>query len=150
MMESCADPSSLSGLAWFACYLTTGKHMAFYLSFGTVLLLLAIPWPWGVMRDGVRELLLIGPPEAIRRQVIEQVDDVMSSLKPRDVICRVLLSHDQLYVMCHVLVEGDAVISVSEIDRVRQTAMDRLGEHHSVSEFDLIITGNDEYGRLVD
>ncbi|MBG84122.1 MAG: hypothetical protein CMJ40_06190 [Phycisphaerae bacterium] len=115
-----------------------------------VLLLLAIPWPWGVMRDGVRELLLIGPPEGIRRQVIEQVNDVMSSLKPRDVICRILLSHDQLYVMCHVLVDGDAVISVTEIDRVRQAAMDCLGEHHTVSEFDLIITSNDEYGRLAD
>ncbi|SMH34977.1 ABC transporter permease [Maritimibacter sp. HL-12] len=45
MFESCADPSSLEGLSWFACYLTTGKHMAFYASFGTVLLLLAIILP---------------------------------------------------------------------------------------------------------
>ena len=28
-----------------ACYLTTGKHMAFYWSFGTVLILLAITAP---------------------------------------------------------------------------------------------------------
>ncbi len=44
-MFSCADPGSLSGLNWLACYLTTGKHMAFYTSFGTVLLLLAITAP---------------------------------------------------------------------------------------------------------
>ncbi len=30
---------------WLACYLTTGKHMSFYASFGTVLLLLAITAP---------------------------------------------------------------------------------------------------------
>jgi polar amino acid transport system permease protein len=41
----CADPETLSGLTWLSCYLTTGKHMAFYTSFGTVLLLLAITAP---------------------------------------------------------------------------------------------------------
>jgi polar amino acid transport system permease protein len=30
---------------WFVCYLTTGKHLNFYASFGTVLLLLAITAP---------------------------------------------------------------------------------------------------------
>ncbi|ETW11996.1 binding-protein-dependent transport system inner membrane protein [Roseivivax marinus] len=45
MMPACTDPDALEGLAWLACYLTTGKHMAFYTSFGTVLLLLAITAP---------------------------------------------------------------------------------------------------------
>jgi len=42
---SCADPKTLESLHWLACYLTTGKHMAFYSSFGTVLLLLAVTAP---------------------------------------------------------------------------------------------------------
>jgi polar amino acid transport system permease protein len=41
----CSDPSSLSDFMWFVCYLTTGKHLNFYASFGTVLLLLAITAP---------------------------------------------------------------------------------------------------------
>ncbi|EYD78348.1 ABC transporter, permease protein, HisMQ family [Rubellimicrobium mesophilum DSM 19309] len=41
----CSDPSSLHGLSWFLCYLTTGKHLNFYASFGTVLLLLAVTAP---------------------------------------------------------------------------------------------------------
>ena len=41
----CDDPATLNDLLWFACYLTTGKHLAFYLSFGTVLLLLAVTAP---------------------------------------------------------------------------------------------------------
>ena len=45
MFGGCEEPSLLNGLAWLGCYLTTGKHMAFYLSFGTVLLLLAITAP---------------------------------------------------------------------------------------------------------
>ena len=45
MFASCADPSALDGLAWFACYLTSGKHLAFYASFGTVLILLAVTAP---------------------------------------------------------------------------------------------------------
>lgn len=45
MLASCADPKSLEGLAWLMCYLTSGKHLLFYLSFGTVLLLLAITAP---------------------------------------------------------------------------------------------------------
>ncbi len=35
----------LDTFRWFACYLTTGKHAAFYVSFGVVLLLLAITAP---------------------------------------------------------------------------------------------------------
>jgi len=42
---ACSDPALLDGLAWFACYLTTGKHLAFYLSFLTVLILLAVTAP---------------------------------------------------------------------------------------------------------
>ena len=45
MFASCADPETLSGLSWLACYLTTGKHIAFYWAFGTVLLLLAVTAP---------------------------------------------------------------------------------------------------------
>ncbi|WOI55670.1 ABC transporter permease [Palleronia sp. LCG004] len=46
---TCTDPATLDGLAWLACYLTTGKHMAFYTSFGTVLLLLAVTAPTALL-----------------------------------------------------------------------------------------------------
>ncbi|WP_300583207.1 ABC transporter permease subunit [Marivita sp.] len=45
MFSFCVDPASLDDLAWMACYLTTGKHMAIYTSVFTVLLLLAITAP---------------------------------------------------------------------------------------------------------
>lgn len=45
MFSYCADPDTLSGLKWLSCYLTTGKHLSFYVSFGVVLLLLAITAP---------------------------------------------------------------------------------------------------------
>ena len=49
MFAACSDPSQIEGLTWLACYLTTGKHMAFYASFGTVLLLLAITAPTALL-----------------------------------------------------------------------------------------------------
>ncbi|MBM9594291.1 ABC transporter permease [Roseitranquillus sediminis] len=45
MFDFCTDPATLSDPAWFACYLTSGKHLAFYGSFGTVLILLAVTAP---------------------------------------------------------------------------------------------------------
>ena len=45
MFEFCTDPKLLDDFRWLACYLTTAKHGAFYTSFGTVLLLLAIAAP---------------------------------------------------------------------------------------------------------
>jgi polar amino acid transport system permease protein len=45
MWSYCADPSSLEGLTWLGCYLTTGKHIDFYWSFLTVLVLLAVTAP---------------------------------------------------------------------------------------------------------
>ena len=45
MFAQCADPATLEGFTWLMCYLTSGKHMLFYASFGTVLLLLVITAP---------------------------------------------------------------------------------------------------------
>ncbi|MBC2833963.1 ABC transporter permease [Paragemmobacter straminiformis] len=45
MFSQCADPSTLSGFNWMLCYLTSGKHLLFYYSFGTVLILLAVTAP---------------------------------------------------------------------------------------------------------
>ena len=45
MFASCADPATLDGLSWLLCYLTSGKHLLFYVSIGIVLLLLAITAP---------------------------------------------------------------------------------------------------------
>lgn len=49
MFEFCAEPKTLEGLAWLSCYVTTPKHMEFYVSFGTVLLLLVITAPVSLM-----------------------------------------------------------------------------------------------------
>lgn len=46
MFDFCAEPGTLSGLTWWSCYLTTGKQFDFYLSFGTVLLLLGLTVPF--------------------------------------------------------------------------------------------------------
>ena len=48
-MFACEDPKALEGIAWFVCYLTTGKHIAFYASFGTVLALLALTAPMALI-----------------------------------------------------------------------------------------------------
>ena len=45
MFQFCTDPATLGDAAWMACYLTTAKHMSFYLSFVTVLVLLAVTAP---------------------------------------------------------------------------------------------------------
>jgi len=45
MFAVCADPKSIEGLTWLGCYLTSGKHLDFYMSFVTVLLLLAVTAP---------------------------------------------------------------------------------------------------------
>ena len=45
MFEACADPKSIEGLTWAMCYLTSGKHIDFYWSFLTVLLLLVLTAP---------------------------------------------------------------------------------------------------------
>jgi polar amino acid transport system permease protein len=45
MFQACADPKAIEGLTWAICYLTSAKHLDFYWSFLTVLLLLAITAP---------------------------------------------------------------------------------------------------------
>ena len=45
MFSYCADPDTLAGLTWLSCYLTTGVHFTFYLSFLKVMGLLAVTAP---------------------------------------------------------------------------------------------------------
>ena len=45
MFSYCSDPEILDRFRWASCYLSTGVHMSFYLSFAKVLLLLAITAP---------------------------------------------------------------------------------------------------------
>ena len=45
MFEYCTDPDVLSTFEWFSCYLTNGKHLLFYKSFGLIILLLFITAP---------------------------------------------------------------------------------------------------------
>ena len=49
MFDACTDPSTLSGVFWFLCYLTTAKHLAFYMSFGVVLVLLIFAAPLSLL-----------------------------------------------------------------------------------------------------
>ena len=45
MFAACAETKAIEGLTWTLCYLTSGKHLDFYWSFVTVLLLLALTAP---------------------------------------------------------------------------------------------------------
>jgi polar amino acid transport system permease protein len=49
MFEICADPKTIEGLTWLGCYLTSGKHLDFYMSFVTVLALLAVTAPTAML-----------------------------------------------------------------------------------------------------
>ncbi|KFI32084.1 ABC transporter permease [Haematobacter massiliensis] len=45
MFSFCTDPATLDGFQWYACYLTSGKHLLFYRSFLVVIALLLITAP---------------------------------------------------------------------------------------------------------
>ncbi len=49
MFDFCTNPDTLGDFQWMLCYLTTGKHMGLYISFGTVLFLLAITAPTALL-----------------------------------------------------------------------------------------------------
>jgi polar amino acid transport system permease protein len=48
MFQFCADPSILPDWQWFACYLTSGTHLAFYWSFVVVLVLIVLAAPFAL------------------------------------------------------------------------------------------------------
>jgi polar amino acid transport system permease protein len=45
MFSFCTDPSALPQWQWFACYLTSGTHLAFYWSFLIVIILIVLAAP---------------------------------------------------------------------------------------------------------
>jgi drug/metabolite transporter (DMT)-like permease len=61
MFAQCADPKALEGLSWLMCYLTSGKHLLFYASFGTVLLLLAVTAPLALLFGFGGAMVIVQP-----------------------------------------------------------------------------------------
>ena len=49
MFSFCGAPELLDGVIWLSCYVTTGKHFAFYLSFLVIILLLLIAAPAAIL-----------------------------------------------------------------------------------------------------
>ena len=49
MFSFCGAPELLDGVIWLSCYITTGKHVAFYLSFLVIILLLLIAAPAAIL-----------------------------------------------------------------------------------------------------
>ena len=45
MFSYCADPKTIEGLVWLSCYVTTTKHMSFYVSFLVVMGLISLAAP---------------------------------------------------------------------------------------------------------
>ena len=45
MFSYCVDPKTLEGLIWLSCYITTVKHMSFYVSFLVVMGLISLAAP---------------------------------------------------------------------------------------------------------
>ena len=45
MFSYCADPKTLEGFIWLSCYITTVKHMSFYVSFLVVMGLISLAAP---------------------------------------------------------------------------------------------------------
>ncbi|MDE0764644.1 MAG: ABC transporter permease subunit [Amylibacter sp.] len=45
MFDFCMDPNALESFSWWSCYLTTGKHINFYISFFVVFALLIVTVP---------------------------------------------------------------------------------------------------------
>ena len=45
MFDFCTDPNALESFSWWSCYLTTGKHINFYISFFVVFALLIVTVP---------------------------------------------------------------------------------------------------------
>ena len=66
MFAQCADPKALEGLAWLMCYLTSGTHVMFYASFGTVLLLLALTAPVALLLGFMGALAARSPVAPLR------------------------------------------------------------------------------------
>ncbi|SDL11156.1 ABC transporter permease subunit [Paracoccus chinensis] len=66
MFAMCADPKALEGLAWMLCYLTSGTHMLFYASFGTVLGLLAVTAPAALLLGFLGALAARSPVAPLR------------------------------------------------------------------------------------
>ena len=79
MFGFCDDPSALPQWQWFACYLTSGTHLAFYWSFGVVMLLLAAVAPLALamgMLGALAQRARFGPVRLIGRGYVNLVRGV--------------------------------------------------------------------------
>ena len=115
-----------------------------------VLMLLAIPWPIGIVMRNLRELLLLAPKEAVRNRACEIVERGVTDLAPDSVVSRVTLAGGGIYVMTHLLFPPERGIEVGALDEVRRRVTSTLKDAFGEVELDLLVTAEPEACALAD
>lgn len=120
--------SAMSGavlLSFVAGYLAVGTSFAPYLEYldpavVTILCLLVLPLPLGILVQNGREVLLIAPAKALQDEVIEHVSRAVGSLDIEDHRLRMLKMGDTINVLLHVKMGPEYEFGrVSQLDEIR-------------------------------
>ena len=121
--------SMMSGavlLSFLAGYMALGTSMEAYLDYldplvVTVLCLLALPMPIGILMQNGREVLLIAPEQTLQDEVIKNVASAKDGLAVADYRLRMLKMGNTINVLLHIKLGAEFELrEVAQLDAIRE------------------------------
>ena len=131
-------------LSFLVGYLSLGTSMAVYLNYldplvVTVLCLVALPLPIGILIQNGREVLLFAPDQALQDEVIERVGRALGELPVDDYRLRMLKMGHTVNVLLHLkLGKGFELHEVAQLDAIREQVLKPLAEMDGSVVADLV------------
>lgn len=109
-----------------------------------VLILLVIPEPLRIVRDGVGELLYISPEPAIQAEVRKRFDEVVAGYDFPKTHLRMVKVGRVSYLLAHVVVSSQfEPVNFEELDKIRRRIADAIRELHPSWTVDTVFVADE-------
>ncbi len=140
--------SGALGLSFLLVFVLRETSMAHHLLYAdsvlvVVLVGLSLPVPLGILRENLREVLIMAPPEPRIRAVEERLAEAVREFQFREYVARIQKYGRATYLIVHVVLDKEYPIdSIDTLDRIRSLLSSRMKADDPGLVMDLIFTGD--------
>ena len=114
-----------------------------------VLVLISLPVPFKVLRDNLREVLQMAPPEPVRSEIRQCIERAVTEQGLQEPVVRLLKTGRTMYLNVHIVLDPDFVIGrIESLDNIREYVKAALGNNYPGLVLDLCFVGDDKVGSI--
>lgn len=111
-----------------------------------LLVLISLPIPIRILRDNLREVLQMAPPEPLRTGIRERIQHIFARLGLEEPVIRLLRTGREMYLHVYVVLAPDfAIDNIRTLDAIREKILASLGDEYPELVLDVCFVGDKKW-----